>query len=125
MSFHRNDGKELCNTLKKARKELAKANGIDFHTEECSFNGACGGTCPKCDEELRFLMDQLEKIESEKRVYPELIIDEKFVSGHGNMKKRKQSDEPIGIMGYLIPMPKKDEENPIVIPEFLRRDKNE
>ena len=53
------------------------------------------------------------------------MIDEKFVSGHGNMKKRKQSDKPIGVMGYLIPMPKKDEENPIVIPEFLRRDKNE
>lgn len=83
----RSDGKELCYTLKQARRELAEANGIDFHTEECSFQGACGGTCPKCDEELCYLMEQLEAIEPAKRVYPPLSINEKIVSGHGNKRQ--------------------------------------
>lgn len=83
----RSDGKELCHTLKQARRKLAEANGIDFQTEECSLQGACGGTCPKCDEELRYLMERLEEIDPVQRVYPPLRINEKFISGHGNQKQ--------------------------------------
>lgn len=116
----RSDGKELCNKLKRARNDLAVANGIDFHAEECSFNGACGGTCTKCDEELRFLMEKMSEIEPGKRVYPELIIDEKFVSGHANKKQDEPQDEPAQLMGLPVPL-----KNTTNIPEFLRRDTDE
>lgn len=134
----RSDGKELCNKLKQARNDLAAANGIDFHTEECSFNGACGGTCPKCDEELRFLMDKLSEIESDKRVYPKLVIEERFVSGHGNKKQGMQSDETVRLMGVPVPVKREFDDDlrntdsscesvnkEIKIPDFLRRDKHE
>ncbi len=123
----RSDGKELCNVLKKARNELAKANGIEFHTEEYPFDGACGGTCPKCDEESRYLISELEKIRAEDRVYPQLEIEERFVSGHDNELQTEVEDEPFRLMGVPGPMPTNDSKNgkSIKIPDFLRRDSDE
>lgn len=66
----RPDGKALCEYLRSVRKEIAKANGIDLKTEECTYNGSCAGTCPRCDEEIWHLNAELGKIPAEKRVYP-------------------------------------------------------
>ncbi len=43
--------KEKCKTLKKIRKKLADALDIDLHQRECTYEGACSGTCPKCKQE--------------------------------------------------------------------------
>ena len=56
-----NPGKITCEILKKIRSEIAEANQIDYVTEPCTFKGACIGTCPKCEAELRELEHQLAK----------------------------------------------------------------
>ena len=56
-----NPGKITCEILKKIRSEIAEANQIDYLTEPCTFKGACIGTCPKCEAELRELEHQLTK----------------------------------------------------------------
>lgn len=54
-------GKEKCKLLKQIRKEIAESNGIVYLTSECTFEGECRGTCPKCDAEIRYLDDELQK----------------------------------------------------------------
>lgn len=48
-------GKDICNELKRVRRSIARENGIPFETEECTYQGECRGTCPRCEAELRQL----------------------------------------------------------------------
>ena len=52
-------GKEKCRILKEIRQRIADENDIPYVTRECSFQGSCRGTCPKCESELRYLEEQL------------------------------------------------------------------
>lgn len=52
-------GKQTCKILKEIRRQIADANGIEFVTSECRYNGDCLGTCPKCEAEVRYLEQQL------------------------------------------------------------------
>ena len=70
------DGKRICNLLREKRIQLAEVNGISFESAECPSIGACAGTCPKCDEELRYLQQELEKIPEDKRIYPQFNVTE-------------------------------------------------
>lgn len=54
-------GKNKCRILKQIRKQIADANDIHYVIEECKFKGACTGTCPKCEAEVRYLEEQLEE----------------------------------------------------------------
>jgi len=54
-------GKERCKILKDIRRQIAESNDIEFITSECKHKGDCLGTCPKCEEELRYLEQELEK----------------------------------------------------------------
>ena len=54
-----NNGKEVCKRLKKVRREIADANEIRLVQEECKHQGDCMGTCPKCEQEVRYLTEQL------------------------------------------------------------------
>src|SRR5699024_6225131 len=54
-------GKEVCRTLKEIRAEIARQNDIPWETEECTFEGACRGTCPRCEAEVRRLEEALAK----------------------------------------------------------------
>ena len=58
-------GKRICQVLKELRKRIAEANNIPFEIEECTHEGDCPGTCPKCESELRYLMDSIAKRELE------------------------------------------------------------
>ena len=53
-------GKKICNLLKHIRMRIAEANHIPYHTKECDFKGECRGTCPACENELAYLLRQLE-----------------------------------------------------------------
>lgn len=70
------DGKQICEELRKKRIELAALNGIRFESEECPSEGACAGTCPKCDEEAERLRIELKKIPRHERRYPSIVITE-------------------------------------------------
>ncbi len=54
-------GKDKCRILKEIRRRIAEENGIETATRECTYQGECSGTCPKCEQELRDLELQLEK----------------------------------------------------------------
>lgn len=54
-------GKERCKALKEIRRRLAEENNIEYVVSECTYQGECKGTCPKCEEELRYLEKELEK----------------------------------------------------------------
>ena len=69
--YARIDGKKICNYLRQLRIELARANKIEFYSEECPSIGACGGTCAKCDREAAYLRDRLADIPKLERVIPQ------------------------------------------------------
>ncbi len=58
-------GKEKCRLLKQIRKEIAESNGIVYLTSECTYEGECSGTCPKCDAEIKYLDSEIAKLGQE------------------------------------------------------------
>lgn len=52
-------GKNICEYLKGLRKQIAKANGIDYSPIHCTHKGDCAGTCPACEQEREYLERQL------------------------------------------------------------------
>ena len=54
-------GKQKCKMLREIRRRIAEENDIPLVTEDCRYKGDCKGTCPKCESELRYLEQQLEK----------------------------------------------------------------
>ena len=57
-------GKQKCRILKEIRRRIADENDIPYVTSECTHKGDCRGTCPKCESELRYLEQQLQKRQS-------------------------------------------------------------
>lgn len=54
-------GKDTCRILKEIRRQIAEANDIAYVTSECRYRGDCLGTCPRCEAEVRYLEQQLER----------------------------------------------------------------
>ena len=52
-------GKSTCKLLKDIRQQIADANGISYQPKECHHRGDCAGTCPACEEEIRYLEREL------------------------------------------------------------------
>ena len=52
-------GKQKCKILKEIRQKIADENDIPYVTKECTHQGDCKGTCPRCESELRYLEQQL------------------------------------------------------------------
>lgn len=52
-------GKEKCKALKEIRVQIARENDIPYAVSQCTYQGECRGTCPKCEAELRDLERQL------------------------------------------------------------------
>lgn len=55
------NGKSKCKILKDIRRQIAQENDITLVTSECKYQGDCSGTCPKCEAEVFFLEQELEK----------------------------------------------------------------
>ncbi len=54
-------GRAKCKILKEIRQKIADENDIPYVTRECTYQGDCSGTCPKCESELRYLERELER----------------------------------------------------------------
>ncbi|WP_315363198.1 carboxypeptidase-like regulatory domain-containing protein [Prevotella jejuni] len=52
-------GRSTCKLLKGIRQQIADANGISYQPKECHHKGDCAGTCPACEEEIRYLEREL------------------------------------------------------------------
>ena len=56
------NGKKKCDMLRAVRKAICEQNDIPFLEEPCTSSGeGCIGTCPKCDQALRFINRKLEE----------------------------------------------------------------
>lgn len=53
------NGKNICKQLKAIRKRIAEENNIPLVQEECTHKGDCNGTCPHCEQEVRYLESEL------------------------------------------------------------------
>lgn len=54
-----NRGKDICKELKAVRKQIAEENDIPLEIPECTYEGPCKGTCPRCEAEVRYLENAL------------------------------------------------------------------
>ncbi|MBR3400239.1 MAG: carboxypeptidase-like regulatory domain-containing protein [Prevotella sp.] len=54
-------GKKICQTLKEIRLQVARTNDIPYEPTVCKHKGDCSGTCPKCEQEVRYIEQQLNK----------------------------------------------------------------
>lgn len=54
-----NRGKNICKELKAVRKRIAEENDIPLEIKECTYEGPCRGTCPRCEAEMRYLENSL------------------------------------------------------------------
>ena len=54
-------GKNTCKILKEIRRQIAEQNDIELVVSECTYQGDCLGTCPKCEAEVRYLERELAK----------------------------------------------------------------
>jgi len=54
-------GRQTCKILKEIRKRIAEENGIEYAIAECHYKGECLGTCPRCEAEVRYLEQALER----------------------------------------------------------------
>jgi len=61
MEERSNENKEKCKQLRKVRKQIADELNIDLHQVECTYEGICSGTCPKCFQEEQILNIALSK----------------------------------------------------------------
>ena len=50
-----NRGKATCAILKQIRRDIAEKNDIALTIAECTHQGDCPGTCPRCEAEVRIL----------------------------------------------------------------------
>lgn len=52
-------GKYICGQLKAIRRTIAKENNIPLEIPECTYEGECRGTCPRCEAEVQYLENEL------------------------------------------------------------------
>lgn len=52
-------GRKICDFLKRIRQQAAAKNNILYTPTDCSYEGECIGTCPKCEKELEFLINRI------------------------------------------------------------------
>ena len=48
-------GKKICGYLKGIRRKIAEENDIKLDIPECTYEGECRGTCPRCEWEVQYL----------------------------------------------------------------------
>ena len=48
-------GKSICKQLKAVRQRIAEENDIPLEQRECTYEGPCRGTCPRCEAEVQYL----------------------------------------------------------------------
>ena len=57
----KSNGKDICKELKAIRRRVADENQIPLEQTECTYDGPCNGTCPRCEAEVRYLEAELHR----------------------------------------------------------------
>lgn len=100
-------GKHICETLKSIRSEIANANDIDYSPTECTHEGDCAGTCPKCESETRWLERQLRA----RQAMGKAVTIAGFSVALGTMSSCHNIFQP---NGYLEPNPPESTQTTVV-----------
>ncbi len=99
-------GKDTCKTLKEIRKNIAEKNGIQLELEECTYEGDCSGTCPKCEAELRELECALDEKEARgERVDRTAKIEPPKQKPAAEAELREKPPFPEPLSGLVMPPP--------------------
>ena len=89
-------GKNKCKILKQIRKQIAEENDIPLITKECTFQGECTGTCPRCEAELRYLEQQLARRQALGKTVTVAALSVGLMSGAVGC-----SPEPVELVGEV------------------------
>ena len=104
-------GKEKCRILKEIRQKIADENDIAYVTRECTYQGECRGTCPKCESELKYLEKQLAaRAAAGKRIaIAALCAGMTFsMGGCATIPNNKGKEDVEDLAGAAEPMPEPD-----------------
>lgn len=113
-------GKEKCKLLKQIRKEIAESNGIVYLTAECTFEGECRGTCPKCDAEIRYLDDQLQqKAARGEKVSLAGLSLATYESAVDHVEEPSSQEKDFRLSGVMAERPLKEEDEKIGTPDKM------
>ena len=117
-------GKQKCKILKEIRQKIADENDIPYVTRECTHQGNCSGTCPKCESELRYLENQL-RIRSSlgKKIKVAALCAGMALTAAGCstistvIGNNKPADDLSGMVAYETPVPTQQETEEVFVTE--------
>ena len=111
-------GKDKCELLRFIRQSIAELNGIQYSPKDCDHDECSIGTCPLCEEEVFWLMDELRKKEA---AGSPIRIDSESLFGLEFLSKESTDDEeeheilmgiPAPLEGDIMPSPPEEDEEP-------------
>ena len=109
-------GKDKCELLRSIRQSIAELNGIQYSPKECDHDECSIGTCPLCEEEVFWLMDELRKKEA---AGSPINIDSESLFVFELLSKEPTDDEeeleilmgiPAPLEGDILPSPPEEDD---------------
>lgn len=117
-------GKQKCKILKEIRQKIADENDIPYVTRECTHQGNCSGTCPRCESELRYLENQLQIRSSlGKKIKVAALCAGMALTAAGCstistvIGNNKPADDLSGMVAYETPAPTQQETEEVFVTE--------
>ena len=113
------NGKDKCKLLLAIRQSVAELNGIQYSPKECDHDDCSIGTCPLCEKEASWLLDELQKKES---AGSPIRIDSESLWGFEYLAKEQTDEEeeqeilmgiPAPLEGDIMPLPPEDSNDSI------------
>ena len=96
-------GKEKCEFLKEIRRRMAVANGIPYKPRECNHEGDCLGTCPLCEIESQYILEELKKKESEgKEIQADSFAIEELDFISSNCEAMEEEDNKRHLQNFMM-----------------------
>lgn len=107
-------GKDKCELLRSIRQSIAELNGIQYSPKDCDHDECSIGTCPMCEEEVFWLMDELRKKEAAGS--PIRIVSESLFVFELLSKEQTDDEEeheilmgiPAPLEGDIMPLPQEE-----------------
>ena len=117
-------GKRICNQLKAVRRQIADENGIPLQQPECTHQGECRGTCPRCEAEVRYLEQALTRRLAMGKVATVAGLTLSLAACGGGEEKSLRTDAPLDTLSdtsrTILPTAENDNppDNDLVVTGF-------
>ena len=103
------NGKQKCETLRYIRMNIAQKYGIEYEPKECEHEECATGTCPLCEQEAEYVLNELRK---RKKAGELDKIDTQILGGLEYLSKEPTDEETENLV--LIEIANLFDENSIV-----------